>query len=45
MHGRRRIAGGNGAPEEFPNVFFTVYYEDMASLQGPINKGLGPQPS
>jgi hypothetical protein len=44
MHGRWRIAGGNGAPEEFPKVFFTVSYEDMASLQGPTDRVWGHNP-
>jgi len=44
VHGRWRIAEGNAAPEEFPKVFFTVYYEDIASLQGPADRGWGPNP-
>jgi hypothetical protein len=38
MHGRWRIAGGTEAPEEFPKVFFTVSYEDMASRKGPAGR-------
>jgi hypothetical protein len=30
MHGRWRIVGGTVAPEEFPNVFFTVSYESIS---------------
>ena len=37
MHGRRHIAEGTEAPEEFPKVFFTVSYEDIASLKGPAD--------
>ena len=35
---------GGEAPEEFPNVCFTVYYEGMASLQGPADKVSGHNP-
>jgi hypothetical protein len=38
VHGRWRIAEGNEAPEEFPNVFFTVSHEDMASRKGQANR-------
>jgi hypothetical protein len=34
VHGRGRIAQGHEAPEEFPNVFFTVSDVDMASRKG-----------
>jgi hypothetical protein len=38
IHGRRRIAESNGAPEEFPKLFFTVFDEDMASRKGPADR-------
>ena len=44
VHGRWRMAEGNEAPEEFPNVCFTVSYEDMASLQGPADRVWGHNP-
>ena len=44
MHGRWRIAKGNEVPEEFPNVFFTVSHEDMASLKCPANRIWGHDP-
>ena len=44
VHGRWRMAEGHAAPEEFPEVCFTVYYEDTASLQGPADKGWGHDP-
>ena len=44
VHGRWRIAEGSEAPEEFPKVFFTVYYEDMASRKGPADRVWGHNP-
>ena len=38
VHGRWRIAFGNEATEKLPKVFFTVYYEDMASIKGPAGR-------
>jgi len=38
VRGRWRIAEDNEAPEEFPNVFFTVSDEDMASRKGPADR-------
>jgi hypothetical protein len=38
VHGPWRIADGHEAPEAFPNVFFTVSIEDMASRQGPADR-------
>ena len=39
--GHCRVAEGNEAPEEFPKVFFTVSYEDMASRKGPADRVWG----
>jgi hypothetical protein len=44
VHGRWRIAAGHEAPEEFPNVFFTVSDEDMASRKGPADRIWGHDP-
>jgi hypothetical protein len=43
-HGEGGEAEGHPAPEEFPEVFFTVSYEDMASLQGPADRVWGHNP-
>ena len=42
--GRGGEAEGAAAPEEFPKVFFTVSYEDMASLKGPADRVWGHDP-
>ena len=44
VHGRWRIAVGNEASEKFPNVFFTVSDEDMASLKSPVDRVWGHDP-
>jgi len=41
VHGRWRIAEGNEATEKLPKVFFDVYSEDIASLQGPADRVCG----
>jgi hypothetical protein len=38
VHGRWRIAAGNETSEEFPNMFFTVSDQDMASRKGPAHR-------
>jgi hypothetical protein len=44
VHGRWRIAESTEAPEELPNVFFTVSDEDMASRKGPADRIWGHDP-